>query len=148
MRGCAPTPPGARRSRSPVAVKLSALKKGAWSHIALSWTPAGQALYVNGVAVATGAGPSPGNADGTAHIGYIDRGGTGVPPLYGFVSEVRISTIGRDTASFTPEAHLLADSFTTALYKLKEGSGTKAKDSAASNDGVISGATWQPAPCR
>lgn len=123
--------------------------KNQWVHIAHSWSGFSQALYINGVTAADAGAPTPANSNGAAHIGSLNRGGTIVPPLYGFISEVRISNIPRYTANFTPAPHLANDINTKAFWKLDEEVGMQAKDDTiTANHGVISGATWQPAPCR
>jgi hypothetical protein len=124
-------------------------KTKVWTHVAHSWSAAGQTLFLNGTNVSTGAAPTPANAAGMAHIGYLDRADAGNPPVYGFISEVRISDVARYSANFTPPTHLMKDKNTLAFWRLAEGAGTTAKDFAMNgNDGVISGATWEPAPCR
>ena len=69
--------------------------------------------------------------------------------MRGFYSEMRLSSVARYTANFTPTAHLSSDADTTGFWKLDEGSGEVAVDSSSlDNPGTISGAQWQLAPCR
>ncbi len=108
---------------------------GAWHHVAVTRSASGTLrLWVDGVADGTAAGPS-------GNISYRDGRSTSYPndpflvigaekhdagPAYpsfsGWIDEVRLSSVVRYTAPFTPPtAPFVADGDTVALYHFEEG---------------------------
>lgn len=75
-----------------------ALRAGQWSHIAVTADGANVSLYVNGKAVATGAGALPGLNTPTG-IGGDVQSGADVTPFVGTMDEVRLSRVARSAAS-------------------------------------------------
>jgi hypothetical protein len=72
------------------------------------------------------------------------------PPIDGYISEVRISSVNRYSKdTFTPEKRFEPDSSTIALWHLDEGTGDTALDSGPNHmDGAIVGPQWALAPAR
>jgi hypothetical protein len=71
------------------------------------------------------------------------------PPIRGAIAEVRMSSIDRYKADFSPERTLSSDASTLALWHLNEGAGNVAKDSGPNRlDGAIVDATWSELPAR
>jgi cysteine-rich repeat protein len=130
---------------------------GAWHHVAVTRDSSSGdlELFVDGVSDAADSGPA-GNAsyrDGRAGqpadpflvIGAEKHdAGPSFPSYSGFVDEIRISSVVRYTADFTPPTQVFAgDGSTVALYHLEDGSGncttgTIINDSSAggASDGV------------
>jgi hypothetical protein len=127
----------------------SAVPTGDWAHLA--WVVSGTTatFFVNGVSAATGtAGGDVADWSGKAQIGGIFRDSVQQPPVQGYLAEVRVSKTARYTSSFTPSVTLSSDTNTLGLWRLSEGTGTKATDTAGFANGTISGATWSSVICR
>lgn len=103
---------------------------GKWTHVAAQCGPSGMKLFLDGKLVGT-----------HAHTGCINEL-PGVPAAYigrshwsqdgytlGSARDVRVSSIERYQADFTPPQFHEVDADTLALWRLTEGSGTQAKDS-------------------
>ena len=130
-----------------------------WHHIAASYGGGSYRLYVDGV-LANGldAVEPIANAPNSLFIGATARNERGYdaslgqlwwPPMDGFISDVRISSIDRYASDFVPELRLSADSSTIGLWHLDEGEGTQAADSGPNQlAGSIGGAQWELAPMR
>lgn len=133
----------------------SNLADGAWHHVAATRRSSDGALgiYVDGTLEASGTGP-------TGNISYRSGRSTSYPnsdpylvlaaekhdfgPQYpsfsGWIDELRLSTIRRYTANFTPpSAPFNPDSFTAALYHFDEGQGTIAGDTSTASGGPSDG---------
>ena len=86
--------------------------------------------------------------DTWTHLAYTwNTGGIVRMFLNGALAQLRVSAADVYTAEFTPSSALTATSDTLALWKLDEGTGTTANDSAGSLTGTITGATWMPVSC-
>ncbi|HWA98804.1 MAG TPA: protein kinase [Pirellulales bacterium] len=119
---------------------------GRWQHVAMVTDGANVDLFVDGkrqskplprkmpyaasqVRLLVGANPSPGQVV----TEFFD----------GQITEVRISSMVRYDADFSPEERFHPDERTEVLYHCDEGRGTIAKDASSHNrDGKIAGATW------
>jgi len=67
----------------------------------------------------------------------------GFDSLVGMIDEVRISSVPRYTANFTPETRFEPDSVTIVLFHFDEGSGPVTRDEIAGFEGNIrTGVTW------
>ncbi len=124
-------------------VTFSAVTAGSWYHYAGIYDPATSAArtYVNGtqLASATTAGTPTANDD-DLRIGIDWDFGC---PTLGVIDEVRISSVVRYSADFTPDITFVADADTMALYHFDTYEGTVAvDDSGNGNDGLIVNATW------
>lgn len=134
----------------PVSVSTTGkVTQAKWTHLALVNDSTSARFYIDGTKSFEVAGPfTIANSTGPVQIGHVSRDYES-PPTMGFISEVRHSKVARYTANFAPAAHLASDSDTQAFWKLDEGTGTVASDSSGNgHPGTISGATWQPVPCR
>jgi hypothetical protein len=126
-----------------------AVEAAKWAHVAVVYDATSVRLYANGVKVGEKAGAiQPDSSGGPVQIGATTRDSVRAG-LRGFYSDVRLSSVARYTADFTPPLHLTSDADTIGLWQLDEGSGDVAEDSSTfDNPGTISGAAWQLAPCR
>ncbi|MCA9489212.1 MAG: LamG domain-containing protein [Myxococcales bacterium] len=124
------------------------LPEGAWAHAAFVWDGTGRRIYVDGELCGSDSVVlDVRNSTGPAHIGGIYRDSQQVPPMQGFLRQVRLSGVARYSTDFTP-ADLSTDADTLALWALDEAAGTSAADGSGNgNTGTISGATWAPVPC-
>lgn len=127
-------------------VSFGVVRSSAWHHLAGVYDPsAGEArMYVDGVEVGAQAtvGAPTANTD-PLRIGLDWDDGC---PMYGEIDEVRVSSVVRYSASFTPATILSADADTLALYRFEAYTGSIAYDwSGNGHDGVISGALWTTA---
>jgi Concanavalin A-like lectin/glucanases superfamily len=110
-----------------------------WSHLALTSNGSTLRLYVNGVLGKSGEGLSTANTSASLKIG------NGLGSWFdGLIDEVRIYDEARSEGQIQADRDTAVglDQLPIAAYSFDEGSGPTAKDSAGSNDGSISGATW------
>jgi formylglycine-generating enzyme required for sulfatase activity len=131
-----------------------------WSHLAMVYDESKISHYVNGkrqgaqVVVSMQYAPST-----TPLLIGANPLPKGVAEEFfdGAIDEVRISSVARYTADFTPQQRFEPDDKTEVLYHFDEGAGTVAKDSSPhGRDGKIVGATWvtasssspQPSPVK
>lgn len=141
-----------RGSSGVTACSTVGVADGAWHHIALtrSSTSGTLTIYVDGQPRGTAAGP-------TGDISYRDArttlypadpflvigaekhdGGAEFPSYPGWIDELRVSSVVRYTAAFTPTlAPLAHDASTVALYHADEGSGTTLGDATGANPGTL-----------
>jgi hypothetical protein len=70
---------------------------------------------------------------------YLIVGSSGDAVFSGLIDEVRISSVARYTADFTPEDRFTVDSDTLALWHFDEGTGTTATDEVSGLVGTLSG---------
>jgi len=126
---------------------------GAWHHIACSVGGGTARLFVDGVLdveVAVTATPSA-DSSSPIWIGSMLRDGIQLPGLPGYISDLRVSSLARYTAPFSPALLLAPDPDTLALWHLDDGgASTTAKDSGPQAlDGTIEGtASWLTGPAR
>ncbi len=117
-----------------------------WVHVALCWDGKSQALFVNGVKVASESKlyPCPRPQSRPALIGCMTLGvGKYSECFGGVIAEVRVSKSIRYTDKFTPQARFEKDADALALYHCDAGTGDVLKDSSGNNhDGKIVGAKW------
>lgn len=126
-----------------------AVPEGDWHHVAFVWEPGEARIYIDGGLAGTGsADAAPANSTGAAFIGSIARPPDSRTPVFGFIADVRLSSSTRYSVDFVPSSDLSVDADTLALWKLDEVTGSLAGEAAAGNDGTVSGATRQDAPCR
>ena len=127
-----------------------AVASGRWSHIAWVYTGSATKYYIDGALATTAAETGdPADSDGIANIGGIYRDSMQVPPMMGYIAEVRISNNVRYNATFAPAPSLANDINTVGLWHLTEGSGTFADDVSTANlNGTIANASWQSVVCR
>jgi len=114
-----------------------------WFHLAGVYDPSiGHArLYVNGIQVGQQAtvGTPAANSD-ELRIGIDWDFGCA---MLGVIDEVRISSVARYSAAFTPVTTFVPDPSTIALYHFDEYTGAVATDSSGNgHHGTIAGATW------
>jgi hypothetical protein len=131
---------------------------GQWHHLAMSYGGGSMKLYVDGSRSSTAPGTDPiSNPPARVFIGATERterfpadaGKYFWPPIPGAIADVRMSSVDRYPADFTPERHLTSDESTLALWHLDEGNGTVARDSGPNHlDGAIVGAAWSDLPSR
>jgi hypothetical protein len=118
---------------------------GVWQHIALVFDGiAGEAsLYINGEHTATKTVSST-NIGGITHIGKQYSSSSNY--IQGTFLDLRIWEGLKTQTEIQTNMHKTLTGSETGLvayYKLDEGTGTTAIDSAGNNDGTIYGATWQ-----
>lgn len=134
----------------------SDLADGSWHHVAVTRRASDGAMqiYVDGTREASGTGPSGDisyrsgrpssypNSDPYLVLGAEKHDfGAQYPSFSGWLDELRLSTVRRYTASFTPPgAPFITDSNTAALYHFDEGQGTIAGDSSTASGGPSDGA--------
>jgi hypothetical protein len=115
---------------------------GVWYHIAATRDSSGTArIFVNGVLRGTLTGTAaPTSSSGAFGIG---EAGDALTEFFGGnLAEIRISSIARYAASFTPQtANFSTDANTVALYHLDEGTGTVLNDASGNNRNGIFGAS-------
>jgi Concanavalin A-like lectin/glucanases superfamily len=133
---------------------------GQWHHLAMSYGGGSMKLYVDGSLWASASGTDPvSNPTARVFIGATQRterlapdadaGDYFWPPMPGAIADVRMSSVDRYPAAFTPERHLASDESTLALWRLDEGDGSVARDSGPNHlDGSITGAAWSDVPSR
>jgi hypothetical protein len=113
------------------------LQPGQWYHVAATYGSGSARTFVNGAG-------STATSVGTLTQGpWLNFGGiAGYPFFAGVIDEVRISSVVRYTASFTPPgAPFTPDASTLGLWHFDEGAGQQAGDmSASANHGTL-GAT-------
>jgi hypothetical protein len=118
---------------------------GEWNHFAFTASQAGNSMriYRNGILEAAKAGMDPRAVAGT----FLRIGGLATAPFGGIVDEVRIWTIARSQAAIqaTMNTTLAGDEpGLLAYWRLDEGTGTTAGDSAGSSEAtLVMGAAWQ-----
>jgi hypothetical protein len=114
-------------------VSSGSLPLDQWYHLAGTYDGATMRLFVNGALAASA--PASGSVDQTNHpfrIGSADGHNDLFP---GTVDEVRLSSVVRYTASFTPStARFAPDAGTRGLWHLDEGSGTVTADASGNGN--------------
>lgn len=115
-----------------------------WVHVAITLDSSNvQRGYVNGLLVGSynGSGGYVGNSDGRIAFGRIPYGAY----MEGKVREVRVWNVARTQSEIENNMNTSFTGTETNLvcyWKLDEGTGSIAGDSAGDNDGTITGATW------
>jgi hypothetical protein len=121
----------------------AALTAGAWHHVAGTFDPLTMiaTVFVDGVSVGVSAALlTTTDLTGVLVLG-ADANGM-MNELDGLVDSLRISTVVRYTAGFSPMP-LTADASTFALWLFDEGAGVTALDSSGNgHDGVVNGAAY------
>lgn len=119
---------------------------GTWHHVAGSVGGGTAHLFIDGkldVELPVASAPS---ADSMTPIwiGSMVRGESQMPALPGYISDVRVSSLGRYTLRFAPALRLAADADTLALWHIDDGEpSTTVRDSGPQSlDGTIAGAPW------
>jgi glucose/arabinose dehydrogenase len=113
-----------------------------WHHVAVTRDASNTArMFIDGVLRATVAS-APAPTSTTAFFGIGEAGDAATEYFAGLLDEIRVSSIARYTASFTPQtSSFTTDASTVALYHLDEGNGQLLIDSSGNGrDGVL-GAT-------
>jgi len=113
-----------------------------WLHVAGVYDGTHMRTFVNGVEQGDRAisFQGAGDCDGPLRIGA--DAATGQFPMNGIIDEVRLSSVGRYSANFTPPtAPFTTDGDTVALWHF-DGSGQAVADETAQHDGTL-GATDQ-----
>lgn len=121
------------------------MPRSRWTHIAFVYDGAKLRLYIDGDLVGSKAeNRAPANNGAILSIGGSVRDDDTVATAIGYMRELRLSTSARYTGeSFTPEFYFDADSTTSLLLPMDEGSGSAVSDlSNHENDGEIVGALW------
>jgi len=117
---------------------------GQWVHVAATRSGGTCTIWLNGKSVRTGKVNIPNSKD----ISDLFIGRDSERPSYhwkGLLDEIRISSVARYTAPFTPQYYFQPDSNTIALWHFDERTGSVAKDSSGNgHHGVITNATWDP----
>jgi len=129
-----------------LATPTGIIAAGQWYHIASTFTDSSQKIYVDGVEQATGAN--------TGSITYYNQEVWLGRANYGYtkactISDIRFWNVARTQAEIQANMNkrlLGTEPGLVAYYKLDEGSGTIATDSAGTNDGIIYGSTWTTDP--
>ncbi len=124
---------------------------GAWTHLALTWNgPAKRLdLFVDGALVASNTSPhTPAALDGT-NIEIGTYPGQVSTIFGGRMDQMRVSSVVRYAAAFTPSTVFLPDAVTVALWRADEGSGAQLKDAStnANHIPLFNGPTWS-ADCK
>ena len=109
-----------------------------WQHYAMQYDGTNYLVWIDGnlffstnctAQIVIGSNP--------IHIGCQN---SGFRPFNGWISEVRISSVGRYYRPFIPQTRFDADANTIALYHFDEGQGTTVADSSGNgNNGTIQG---------
>jgi hypothetical protein len=124
-------------------VTFTAVSPLVWFHYAGVHDPAtGEArTYLNGVLAETASVyATPATNTDDLIIGLDWDGGC---PMDGVIDELRISSVVRYSANFTPPGPFSSDGDTMALYHFDEYTGATAYDSSGNgNHGALVGATW------
>ncbi len=106
-----------------------------WHHIALTWDPAASPkaqMFVDGVPVASHDTLAvPVSTPAPLQLGYPTRTNAGLQMA---MSEVRLSSVVRYNASFTPSLTFAPDADTVALYKFAEQTGLTVADSSGNGN--------------
>jgi serine/threonine protein kinase/formylglycine-generating enzyme required for sulfatase activity len=124
-------------------VSPSAIRRGADTHIAVSWDGVEYSLFVNGERVAHTKDRAFEIVRGTGFTFGADSADQADGFLHGRIDEVRISNTARYAGDFTPEARFEPDQHTLALYHFDEGQGDVLNDASGNrHHGKIVGATW------
>ena len=128
------------RDGDPAMVGDIPLDADAWNHVAVVYSGAQGTLYVDGVEADSTALPSP----SASTLADLTLGGDSTTSFTGTLDAVRISSVARYGADFTPAAALPADSDTVALWGFEEDAGAVTHDlSEHGHDGTLSGSpSW------
>jgi hypothetical protein len=111
-----------------------------WQHFAFVFDNGAASLYKNGTEIGSKTGMT-----NPADFGGIQLGAADSNTIDGNLSEVRLWSIARTKAEIQDNMNKRlngGEPGLVAYYKLDEGDGTTAADSAGTNDGTIYGATW------
>jgi hypothetical protein len=127
---------------------------GAWHHVSVThragtgYTASSFTFFVDGVpytsnwSAATSLFTFP-----TTSTGYMGVGiGTSTRYYYGYIDSIRVSSTVRYAGAFTPSDVLLADTMTSAMWSMEEGSGSTVSESIGGFHGTVHGATWLVIP--
>lgn len=120
------------------AVAVYSFPANSWTHIAVVWDGLEKRVYVNGVN--SGAIAASGSITGVTGAGLSH----GSHPVLGVIDEVRVSSVARYDADFTPASRLVPDSNTVGLWHFDECDGTLGEDDGPNGlDAVVSpNRTW------
>jgi len=111
-----------------------------WVHVACIFDNDALYLYVDGIKVTKKENAEMGQATSSLLIGMNHTNGSFFD---GMINEVRLSSVARYDANFTPAEKLVTDSHTIGLWHFDEGTGTIAYDKSANgNHGTLHGPTW------
>jgi hypothetical protein len=122
---------------------FTAVTSAVWHHMAGVYYPATDTavVYVDGQS--KGSGPLSGTMTANGDELRIGIDWDMGCPMKGVIDEVRISTVARYTATFSPQTVFTDDASTAALWHFDEYAGSIAHDASGhGNDGTIHGATW------
>ena len=115
-----------------------------WVHCAFTWEENGDlTAYKNGNFIESLS--TTGAADTRSQQNRLGYSGWGTIPLYGEESDITLWNVARTQTEIQDNMHKRLngdESGLVAYYKLNEGTGDTATDSAGSNDGTINGASW------
>lgn len=117
-----------------------------WYHVSISYKASNNNVKIYVFGIEEGSGTTAANLSLTDVNYRIGARNTGASYFAGSISEVRVWNAVRTEEEIKDNLfNVLEGNETnlTAYYKLDEGSGTTATDLVSSNDGTISGATWQ-----
>ncbi|HOW52750.1 MAG TPA: LamG domain-containing protein [bacterium] len=119
---------------------------GEWYHIALVKNGSTVTTFIDGVAgsAITDANNAYANSE---NLYFGSRQSTTPGYFDGLIDEIRISSVARYTASFTPQERFANDANTVGLWHFEETSGTIADNAAGSglNGTLTGGVTWEDA---
>jgi hypothetical protein len=135
--------------------KSAPVLPNSWSHVALVYANGTATGYLDGAEIVAFSASSPGasTSGATVRIGGEAPmpGAGGLPQVelnkkfgyHGSIRHVRISSVPRYLAPFTPLSGLTVDADTVALWPLDDGEGTTAADSGSQGfDAAVEGAMW------
>lgn len=131
-----------------------------WHHIAATRSITGlMSVFIDGALARRAQGPAGDlsyrdgrnsaypNSDPYLVIGAEKHdAGAAYPSFSGWLDEVRISTVVRYTATFTPAVRLATDAQTVALFHFDEGAGATAADSSGAAGGPSNGVIQRGGP--
>lgn len=117
-----------------------------WTHLAASWDGSTMYLFIDGVLdnMQPFAGPIRHDGPGDRSL-KIGNGWTLIDGFFGYIDEVRFSSIARYTSDFEPANEHIIDIDTVGLWHLDEAEGAIVNDESANNNhGEIVGPVWMP----
>lgn len=138
----------------------SGLADNAWHHIAATRSITGlMSVFIDGALARRAQGPAGDlsyrdgrssaypNSDPYLVIGAEKHdAGAAYPSFSGWLDEVRLSTVVRYAATFTPAIHLATDAQTVALFHFDEGAGASTSDSSGAAGGPSNGVIQRGGP--